>query len=118
LDSRSWKADFEMGVAYEALKDYNLAIVYYKKATEINPNNEYPYYQLGRIYQKQGALKTAIAAYKKTLSLNPNLADAHYSIGVCYEKTGNKALAKTEYIEALKYIKDYKEAQAALKRLE
>jgi tetratricopeptide (TPR) repeat protein len=118
LDPYSWKADFEMGLAYEALKKYDSAITYYKRASEVNPRNEYPYYQLGRLYHKRGMHKDAIDAYKKALSIDPDLADVHYSLGVCYENTGDKTLAKKEYNEALKYIKDFKEAKEALKRLE
>lgn len=118
LDPQSWKAHFEMGLAYKALKKNDSAIIYYKKATELNPKSEYPYYHLGLLYHRQGKHEDAIEAYKKALSINPNLADVHYSLGVCYEKVGDKSLARIEYNEALKYIKDYKEAKRALNRLE
>jgi tetratricopeptide (TPR) repeat protein len=118
LDPQAWKANFMMGLAYEALEKYDDAIEYYVKASKINPKNEYAYYQLGKMYHKRGLHKVAINYFRKALSVSPNLADVHYSLGVCYEKTGRKDLAKIEYTETLKYVNDFKEAKDALKRLE
>jgi tetratricopeptide (TPR) repeat protein len=118
LDPQSWKADFMMGLAYEALEKYDDAIDFYLKASKLNPKNEYAYYQLGKLYQKRGLHKVAINYLRKALSVDPNLADVHYNLGVCYEKTGRKDLAKIEYTETLKYVNDFKEAKDALKRLE
>jgi tetratricopeptide (TPR) repeat protein len=118
LDPQSWKANFMMGLAYEAIQKFPVAIDYYKKASDLNPRDAYPYYQLGKIYSKRGMYEEATSCFKKALSVNPNLSDVHYSLGVCYEKTGRKDLAKKEYVETLKYVNDFKEAKDALKRLE
>ena len=62
-----------MGVAasYQALEDYDNAIVYYKKAETKNPKNaEIPYY-IGYLYSEQKKWQEAENYLKKAVSMNP-----------------------------------------------
>ena len=62
-----------LGVAasYQALNDYDNAIIYYKKAEAINPKNpEIPYY-IGYLYSEQQKWNEAEAYLKKAVTLNP-----------------------------------------------
>ena len=62
-----------LGVAasYQALEDYNNAIVYYKKAEAINPKNvEIPYY-IGYLYSEQQNWAEAEKYLNKAIQLNP-----------------------------------------------
>ena len=63
-----------LGVAasYQALEDYNNAILYYKKAENINPKNaEIPYY-IGYLYSEQQNWGEAEKYLQKAVALNPN----------------------------------------------
>ena len=65
--------DSLLGIAasYQALEDYNNAIVYYKKAENLNPKNpEIPYY-IGYLYSEQQNWTEAEAYLKKAVQLNP-----------------------------------------------
>ncbi len=65
--------DSVLGIAasYQALKDYNSAIEYYKKAEQINPKNaEIPYY-IGYLYSEQQNWTLAENYLKKAIGLNP-----------------------------------------------
>ena len=62
-----------LGVAasYQALNDYNNAIVYYKKAEELNPKNaDIPYY-IGYLYSEQQKWTDSEAYLRKAIALNP-----------------------------------------------
>ena len=62
-----------LGVAasYQALNDYDNAILYYKKAETINPKNaEIPYY-IGYLYSEQQKWNEAEAYLKKAVTMNP-----------------------------------------------
>ena len=66
--------DTMLGVAasYQALNDYDNAILYYKKAEVINPkNSEIPYY-IGYLYSEQQKWSDAEEYLNKAIKLNPN----------------------------------------------
>ena len=57
--------------AYQAMEDYNNAILYYKKAETINPKNaEIPYY-IGYLYSEQQKWNEAETYLKKAVQINP-----------------------------------------------
>ena len=63
-----------LGIAasYQALEDYDNAIIYYKKAEVLNPKNaEIPYY-IGYLYSEQKNWVEAEKYLNKAISLNPN----------------------------------------------
>ena len=65
--------DSLLGIAssYQALEDYNNAILYYKKAEGLNPkNSEIPYY-IGYLYSEQQNWSQAETYLKKAVTLNP-----------------------------------------------
>ena len=59
------------GDAYYSQGKYDLAIIVYKKALELDPKNVYALNNLGDAYYKQGKYDLAISAYKKALEMNP-----------------------------------------------
>ncbi len=65
--------DSMLGVAasYQALEDYNNAIVYYKKAEQINPKNAEIAYYIGYLYSEQQNWKDSESYLKKSIALNP-----------------------------------------------
>lgn len=60
-----------VAVCYQALEDFENAIVYYKKAMNIAPQNaEIPYY-IGYLYSEQQKWNDAELYLKKSISINP-----------------------------------------------
>lgn len=61
---------------YQLKGDDDLAIKYYKKSLEIEPNVLDAYYQIGIIYQGQGKKDEAIASFAQALKLSPDFLPA------------------------------------------
>lgn len=61
-----------IGASYQALNDYDNAILYYKKAETVNPKNaEIPYY-IGYLYSEQQNWSMSELYLKKAVQLNPD----------------------------------------------
>ena len=59
------------GDAYYSQGKYDLAIVVYKKALELDPKNVYALNNLGDAYSGQGEYDLAISALEKALEMDP-----------------------------------------------
>ena len=84
------------------LKDTTLTPVYYGRAISLHA---------------LGEVKPAIADLEKAVALAPEQAFLFISLGDYYAETGAKAKAEAAYRNALRYVPDYPEAIAGLKRL-
>ncbi len=74
--------------------DYKEAIVFLKKAIELNPEFSEAYYNLGVSYERLGNHKDAIEMLKKTIDLSPGNPNAYYALGYAYYQ-------KKKYKEAI-----------------
>ena len=63
---------FENGFEKHENGDFYGAIVDYTKAIEINPNDDYAYYNIGLAKNNLEDYKGAIADYTKAIEINPN----------------------------------------------
>lgn len=59
------------GYAYETAGEYERALEYYKKATEIAPNSSNAWFHLGHVYQFLGNKDESKKAYDKSYQLDP-----------------------------------------------
>ena len=84
------------------LKDTTLTQVYYGRAISLHA---------------LGEVKPAIADLEKAVVLAPEQAFLFISLGDYYAETGANAKAEAAYRNALRYVPDYPEAIAGLKRL-
>ena len=66
---------------------------HYRRALEIDPENETAAFNLGVALDDLGRLREAITAYRRALDLDPNNTDAHYNLAGIYERRGEKAAA-------------------------
>lgn len=76
------------------------AILYLKKAVEINPC-AYFYGGLGRAYLENDNFEEAIDCYKKSLNLKPEDFDSWFNLGLTYKKSGEIANSIKAYQKAL-----------------
>ena len=89
------------GDAYYSQGKYDLAIVVYKKALELDPKNVYALNNLGDAYYKQGKYDLAISAYKKALEMDPKNVYALNNLGDAYLGQSEYNLAISAYKKAL-----------------
>lgn len=86
-------AYFNLGRAYEAKKNYDLAAENYRRAIEIAPRFSRAYFRLGYIAEMRGNLKEARLNYEKALLYNTQNPEVYYNLGRVY-------LALREYKKA------------------
>ena len=95
---KSSKAYIEQAKKDESRGDLVAALEQYKRAQTVDPN--------------QPQVNDRIKSLEKKLD---ELAEAHYQAGVRFRDKGKWGLAKKEFLEALRYRPDYKNAAAMLK---
>ncbi len=71
------------------------AIIFFRRATDIDPNLADAHYNLAVIYQSQKRLKEAVPQFQEVLRLKPSDPDAHYQLGLCMIDLGQTADART-----------------------
>ena len=110
-------ANYYLGIAATVERNWQVAIGYLQKASQIQPDNPDPYFFIGQAFQGLDKHEQAIEAFKKSIALNPNLkhndyqvTNAHYRLGQSLLKMG----LTTEGGKELKIAADLK--SAAFKR--
>lgn len=73
------------------------AIIFFKRACDIDPNLADAQYNLAVIYQSQKRFRDAIPRYEEVLRLKPTDPDAHYQIGVILFDMGRFPEARTHF---------------------
>ena len=110
------KSLFAEGVERQQDKRYPEAIMVYRRALKLNPNQPETLNNLGFCYKAMKEYKKAIDYYQQALRLNPNLAEAHEYLGEAYVQLGEMALARQEYQTLLAL--DPKEAAELKEKIE
>src|SRR5579883_2000668 len=64
------------------------AIIFFKRACDIDPNLADAQYNLGVLYQMQKRYKEAIPRFEEVLRIKPIDPDAHYQLGVILMDSG------------------------------
>jgi hypothetical protein len=87
-------ANYPSGVNPHAISLYNLglnaykqgspesAIIFFKRAADLDPNLADAQYNLGVLYQSERRLKEAVPKFKEALRVKPEDADSHYQLGL------------------------------------
>ena len=91
-----------LGLAYHDVKDFDNAIIQYKKSLSLNPLQPDVHNNIGVSYFNRGDVDTAIMHFKHALSINPSHADAHYNLGIAYGEKGLVDLAQEEIRKGMK----------------
>lgn len=77
-----------IGLCYQQLKDWPMAMVSFQRAIRMQPNFALYYQNLIETYVKSGATETAVAQLQYVTELNPIDAEAWYLLGLLYSKRG------------------------------
>jgi len=64
------------------------AIIFFKRACDIDPNLADAQYNLGVLYQSQKRLKEAVPRFQEVLRVKPSDPDAHYQVALCLVDLG------------------------------
>ena len=79
-----------------------MALKYYERALEINPNHTVSLANSGMLLNAMGYSKKAKINLRRAIDLDPNYAVAHYNLGVTYKSMGEHQKALGNYEQALK----------------
>ena len=89
------------------LHDTQKALNAYRQATQLDPDNEQGWNQLGHLLQRTGQLKDAEAAYQRILALGGKrndqswIATAYTNLGVLYQTRGELGQAEATFQKGL-----------------
>lgn len=70
-------------------KNWEEAIKWYKKAIDINPKYDAPYYGVGIIHYTKGDYDEAIKWFEECVKVNPKYENPLYGLGSAYHKKGS-----------------------------
>lgn len=82
--SDNYEAWRDLGAAYEAIGEYDLAEKAYKKSGEINKVNTVVWNNLGELYKSQGRFEQAKDAFLKLLEADPSSIDTYLKLAEMY----------------------------------
>lgn len=88
-------ANYYLGIASTVERNWEAAVGFLEKASQIQPDNPDPYFFLGQSFQGLEKHEKAVELLKKSIALNPNLkhndyqvTNAHYRLGQSLVKLG------------------------------
>jgi tetratricopeptide (TPR) repeat protein len=121
LDPQSVKAHNHLGQTYEGLVQYPAAREAYLKAIALErqqtTKSEWPYFNLGVLYIKEGRAQESIEYLRQALARNPNWSEGKTKLGLALLSTGKYEDALTELNEAIRVDPQNAEACYQLARL-
>jgi len=100
-DPRNAKAYTEIGKASLFLNEPDEALQHFRRAIELQPDEDEPHYFFGLIMRLAGRLEDSKAAFRQTILLNPNHQKAHGNLGLILMDEGNLAEAELHFESAL-----------------
>jgi superkiller protein 3 len=92
---------YNFGIDIIKKGNFDLAVLAWNKAVEIDPTMVKAYNYMGRAYYTQGMMEEAITAYKKAAEIDPTHPDVHINLGIALRYNGMIDEAIEEYNKAL-----------------
>src|SRR5450631_3727029 len=75
------KKYLESGLSYVDKKQYDAAVIQFKKALQVDPRYADAHYQLGLTFLRQQKVKEGYIEMRQTIDLDPKNAKAHLEMG-------------------------------------
>ncbi|KAB2879501.1 tetratricopeptide repeat protein [bacterium] len=94
FNDRFFQSHYSLGLLCAKQKNFEQAVVHYKKCAEINPKNYRTYFSLGNAYSQQKKYDLAIPEYENALKLNNKNTEAYFYLGLAYYYKDNNKKAK------------------------
>ena len=92
-----------LGMSNAKINKHENAIINYKKAIELSPDNATTFFHLGILYHDLNQFSEAIKYYKRAISINPTYIDAIFNMAYAYIDLEDNESAK-EILNKLKNI--------------
>lgn len=103
------------GAILAGIKDYNEALVWFRKAVAASPGLGEAHNNLAQLLLELKRYDEAIAEFLKVIEIEPNNADALYNLGVAYLNQGDAQKAREQWEKVLIFRPDDSAALANLK---
>lgn len=100
-----------LGLIYSAKKDFDKAIIIYKKALLKDPESAKLLYNLGLAYFKSDQIDIAMSSYQLAIKYKPKYAQAWYNVARIHSKNKKYDEAVSAYEKALSIKPGYRSAQ-------
>ena len=97
LDPNLIEAEVNLGLAYQSLFKYDLAVQHLTKGLRARPNLLGPTVIVGMDYLKLGSPEKAVPFLQRALKLDPSNREAHQALASCYLGQGNFRSAAAEF---------------------
>ena len=91
-------------------KNFDKAIINYKKSIEINPDYAEGHNNLGSALYKLRKFNEAIDSYQRAIKIKPNFSEAYNNLGLAFEELRKFNEAIDSYQRAIKINPEYAEA--------
>ena len=98
------------GAVLSNQKNFDKAVINYKKSIEINPDYAEGHNNLGSALYKLGKFNEAIDSYQRALKIKPNFTEAYNNLGLAFKELGKFNEAIDSYQRAIKINPEYAEA--------
>ena len=110
LDPTLVEAEVNLGLAYQSLLEYDLAVRHISKALVERPNLLGPTVIVGMDYLKLGSPQKAIPFLQRALKLDPANFEAHQALALAYQGQDNFRSAAEEFRQIAELDSDKSEA--------
>lgn len=87
----SFFSNGNLGYAYDAKKEYDLALKQTQRLIQLSPDNPQAHQRLGQVYAKLEKYKLAEEEMKKAISLKPDSPQAYAALGLLYKEMAGKS---------------------------
>ena len=99
IHERGPLSNYNVGVMLFNNRQYDEAIVHFKKALELNPDLIHAYNYLGNAFQEKKQFDESITYYQKAIQVNPADPTAYINLGVAFHNTRENEKA-VQYFKA------------------
>jgi hypothetical protein len=108
---------YNLGITAYKQGSTDAAVIFFKRACDIDPNLADAQYNLAVIFQAQKRYKEAVPRFEEVLRLKPNDADAHYQLGVILHDNGSPQQARVHLAAIAPNSAHFPDAQRRLAQL-
>jgi Flp pilus assembly protein TadD len=106
-----WHVHYLAGMACRFMGDFDKAVAFLGKATELNPGEASIFLALGIAYQLSGQFEQAITTLEHAIVCDENFIEAHNSLGLTYRKMGRFREALESYEEGTERLMELVSAE-------
>ena len=102
IDERRIEAHEGLGFSFFAQKEYEAALVEFKRLSILLPKKASPCLNMGAVYNRLGDFNQAVAMLQKGLQREKDSVEGHYNLGIAHRGLGNLSMAAASYREAIR----------------